>query len=317
MKKREKRKWPIVLGIILLVLVTVVVAALLWLRSLAGEMEKKNAESLKKMELTHIEGVNDLEWEYGQSLREEISEYHEKVGGDIFTEYVVYYPTALKEQYPVIVWGNGSQGTYLDYEAALKSLASYGFVVIGNDHELTGNGETIYEMALYAEVLNAKADGIFYDKLDTTRIGVGGHSQGACGAVNAVTMYERSGELFKSLFTTSMPHQEMCVDRFGYWAYQPEKIVIPYFATSGVGDFDMSVAPLKSMKANMDLLPENIPAVIARMKNADHNIVALPCGYMNAWFCWTLKGDRIAGGIFAADGELMTNGSRWQDVEVK
>lgn len=254
-----------------------------------------------------------MEYLYGQDLQGQIGEYHEDVDNDVFSEYVVYYPAGLSERYPVVVWGNGTGGTYRDYEAALKSLASYGFVVIGNDSQNNGSGQEIYEMGLYAEKLNSDPDSIFCGRLDTARMGVGGHSQGACGAVNAATKFERSQELFSSVFPTSMPNIGMCVDRFGYWAYDMSLVEMPCFLTSGSGPFDAgSVAPLSSVQENFQNIPEGVPAVMAIMAVADHNIVNKfnACGYMNAWFCWTLKGDEQAAQVFIGQEELAHNSGR-------
>lgn len=302
---------------LLIVLSCIIILAgifLAFMKLLAWKVNQENQAALEALRVTLAEGVNDLEYAYGQDGVSPVKEYHEKVDSDAFSEYVIYYPEDLDQRYPVVVWGNGSGGTYRDYEAALKSLASYGFIVIGNDDQLTGSGETIYEMGLYAERLNADPDSMFCGKLDATRMGVGGHSQGACGAVNATTKYSRSAELFSALFTTSMPRPEMCVDQFSYWAYDPSELSIPWFMTSGTGEFDQSVAPLSSLEAAMDTLPEDTPAVVARMTGSDHNIVGIPCGYMNAWFCAMLKDDTTAGTVFTPGGELEQNTLRWQDV---
>ncbi|MCD8012418.1 MAG: hypothetical protein LUG99_04475 [Lachnospiraceae bacterium] len=312
MKKAGK-----VFMIIIICVAVLAVALIGFMKLLSAKTEQENKAAMENLRVTLHEGINDLEYAYGQDCKAEIKEYHERVDSDSFSEYVVYYPADLSQNYPVVVWGNGSGGTYQDYEAALKSLASYGFIVIGNDDELTGSGKTIYEMGLYAEKLNTDPDSIFYGKLNTAKMGVGGHSQGACGAVNAATNYERSTELFSSLFTTSMPKIEMCVDLFDYWAYDLSGVDIPYFMTSGTGDFDNSVAPLSSMEENMRALPEDTVAVMARMTGSDHNIVGIPCGYMNAWFCYTLKDDMAAAKAFVGDdAELLTN-NLYQDVQIK
>lgn len=314
---KAKKRWPKVLGIVGLCIVLLVAAVALWLKDAATKIQQENEASAKALKVTLIEGVNDLEFFYGQDLQGEVGEYHADADSDTFSEYVIYYPLELSGRYPVVVWGNGTGGTYRDYGAALKSLASYGFVVIGNDSENNGSGQEIYEMGLYAEKLDSDPDSTFHGRLDTTNMGVGGHSQGACGAVNAVTKFERSGELFSSVFPTSMPHIGMCVDRFSYWAYDMSQVQVPCFLTSGTGPFDAgSVAPLSSVQENFEAIPEGVPAVMAIMAGADHNIVNKfhACGYMNAWFCWTLKGDEQAGQVFTGQEELAKNNTRWQNV---
>lgn len=56
---------------------------------------------------------------------------------------------------------------------------------------------------------------------------------------------------------------------------------------------------------------------MALQTRADHNIVSVPCGYMNAWFCYTLKGDTNAAQVFMGKEEIRNNTSRWQDVEIR
>ena len=318
--RKRKNRGLKVMGIILLILVFLSAGLVLFAKLSADKIQKENAESAKALKVELEPGVNDLEYTYGQNLNAEIKELHIKADSDAFSEYVIYYPVELSGPYPVVVWGNGSGGTYKDYEAALRSLASYGFIVIGNDDSLTGSGKTIYETALFVETLNTDPDSIFFSKIDIGHIGAGGHSQGACGAVNAATKYERSSEIFKSLFTTSMPKLEMCTGRFEYWSYDVTQVHMPYFMTSGTGPFDAdSIAPLASVQENFHAVPDENLTVMAIMIGADHNIVNSfnACGYMNAWFCYTLKGDEQAAQVFVEQAEITNNSERWINVQIK
>ena len=178
---------------------------------------------------------------------------------------------------------------------------------------------TTYELGLFAEEINSDLSYPFAGHLDVKHMGVGGHSQGGCGAINAATRYERSTEIFKSLFTTSMPHIGICNDMFPEWKYNVGLISIPYYMNCGTGTFDAGVIPIESMYNNYNGLPEGTPAVMAVMTGSDHNIVNdnHGCGSMNAWFCYTLKDDPIAAGLFTDKCELANNTERWQDVNTK
>ncbi len=273
----------------------------------------------QRLRVKLIEGQNDLEYAYGQDLSQEVL-YETTDEG-----YTIMYPADFvnsRELYPVVVWGNGTANTYRNYEPALRSLASYGFIVVGCDDNNMGDGQTLHDMAIYMKDLQNNPVSLFYGRLDVNKIGVAGHSQGACGAVNAATRFEDSGDLFASVFTTSLPKQEMCVDnedyQFAYWQYDMSKITVPYFGNTGTRFLDsMWISPLESMKENYALLNPSIEAYCAREIGANHNIVNEyhACGYFNAWFCYTLKGDERAALVFKGENpELLRNGSRWKDV---
>ncbi len=280
---------------------------------------KVHSYATKKLQVKLIEGQTDLEYAYGQDLIAEVTYLVTKNG------YTIMYPTEMSEnrkKYPVIVWGNGTGNTYLNYEPALKSLASYGFVVVGCDDSNMGDGSELYEMALYMKALNEDDTSELFQRMDIDNIGVAGHSQGACGAVNAATKYEDSQILFKSVFTTSLPKLSMCVDKenmkFAYWKYDMSMIRASYFGNTGTRFLDsMWISPLRDMQENFDSIPDDVEAYFAREIGANHNIVNEfhACGYLNAWFCYTLKGDMKAAEVFKGDDpELLRNRKRWRDV---
>jgi len=64
------------------------------------------------------------------------------------------------------------------YKALFKHLASWGFVVIGNDDGSTGFGKSADETIDLIMAENSNSDSIFYEKLDLDNIGITGHSQG-------------------------------------------------------------------------------------------------------------------------------------------
>ncbi len=329
--------------------------------------------STARLQGSHIEGVNDLEWKYGQDsvseteiytivLHEdgswsEVSSAPENAGelegesakedaGEL--ERASYYSAEIEAQtvnadlevtficpkeindttesltWPAVVWANGTGNTNENYLASLTSLASYGFIVMGCNDQNMGDGSTQYRMGEYLLQLNEDPDSIFYRKIDIDHIGAGGHSQGGCSAVNAVTRFEKSKTLFSSLFTTSLPKKEMCVDsknyKFAYWDYDMTEISVPYFATSGTWFLDANwISPLSSMEENFAALDPNLEAYRARQKKANHNIVNEyhGCGYFNAWFCYTLKGDAEAAEVFTGSTELKQNTGRWMDFYSK
>lgn len=308
MRKRNM----IIIGLLLILLLVLLFPKLFW--------AVHNANT-RKLQGHLIPGVNDLEMRYGEDEHAPVKQRKLKTAEGIV--YTCFFPAELSDRetrWPVVVWGNGTGNTYLNYEASLRSLASYGFVAAGCDDSSMGDGRSLLDIAVYMKSLDEDPDSMFYRKLDTAHIGAAGHSQGACGAVNAVTKYEESS-LFTSLFTTSLPKPSMCVDKknmpFAYWRYDMSKIRIPYFATTGTLFLDSRwISPQESMKENFELLPEGTEAYGACRIGANHNVVNEyhGCGYFNAWFCYTLKSDPEAAKIFTEEGELQRNSGRWRDV---
>lgn len=91
------------------------------------------------------------------------------------------YPTELGAEglkHPIFVWGTGSGSVPMQYNMHLTRLASHGFVVYSADtSSVTGELLTRGIDFLFAE--NDRQDSPFYQKLDLTKLGVGGHSLGS------------------------------------------------------------------------------------------------------------------------------------------
>ena len=98
-------------------------------------------------------------------------------GGDGY----LVYPTDLGAdgvKHPIFVWGTGSGSIPMQYNMHLVRLASHGFVVYSADtSSVTGALLTQGIDYLFAE--NAREGGPLYQKLDTSKLGVGGHSLGS------------------------------------------------------------------------------------------------------------------------------------------
>ncbi|MFV0254958.1 MAG: chlorophyllase/cutinase-like alpha/beta fold protein [Erysipelotrichaceae bacterium] len=303
------KKFKVVIIIIVSIftlLVTGVFSFAVWF-----EINNGSEAALSEIKVTHNVGENDLEWDYSQVIQKVSVEYLSVNN----TNYAIYYPSELKELYPVVVWSNGSLATYLNYQNMLQSLASYGFVVVANDDQYSGAGNAAYESAILARELNDDFNSIFYQKLNTDKIGVGGHSQGAAGAINAATQFKNS-DMFKAIYTTSLPQHSLCIGPFSYWSYDTSLLQIPYFMTSGTGEFDDFVSPLSSLESTFNNVNNQKKIVMARQHGADHNVANVESGYLNAWFSYTLKNDLKAAEIFSNDGELFNN-QRWVDAHLK
>ena len=108
---------------------------------------------------------------------------------------VLYRPAELLSGclYPIITWGHGAGGSPSNYTAVLHILASHGFVVIastagnvqdgGNSGNQFNNG--MVQVAQWVVDENSNSSSPLFEKIDPTKIGAAGHSQGGYGASEA------------------------------------------------------------------------------------------------------------------------------------
>lgn len=243
-----------------------------------------------------------------------------------YQKYKVWYPSELEtstKQYPVVIFVNGSGTPYSQYEPVLKHLASWGFIAIGNDDKTSWTGySTSQSLELLLKQNNDK-NSIFYQKINSSQVGLSGHSQGGVGIINAVTNFE-NGKSYRSIYGSSTTKHALAV--YLEWSYDVSKITIPYFMVAAMGQVDAGdgkdeksgIAPLWSIIENYDKLPQSTPAVRARRKNADHSqMLYIPDGYMTAWFLYTLTNDNEAKQIFSGDSSELKQNSNWEDIAIK
>lgn len=260
-------------------------------------------------------------------------DYAEYPGQDLLIkQYKIWYPSALAgeegREWPIVVMANGTGVPASRYTPVFRHLASWGFVVIGNEIQNSwSGGASAGALDLLAE-LNEDPSSLFYHKLDLDNVGSAGHSQGAIGAINAVTA-QPNGDSYKALYLASTPSSLYASTL--EWAYDPALIDVPCFMTAGTGLLDageagspevaeeaqeVSIAPLWSQEENYGLIPDSVPKLRARRTGADHaEMLPWPDGYMTAWFMYWLQGDEAAGrAFFGPDAEIVHN-PLWQDIE--
>lgn len=243
-----------------------------------------------------------------------------------FKTYKVWYPANITQStklFPVIVSANGSGSAYQKYEPVLERLASWGFVVIGNDDGTSWSGLSSSQSLAKLDELNADKNSIFYKKLDTHNAGITGHSQGGVGAINGATEFANSRQ-FKSVHTASTTKLPLAQQL--KWDYHINKITVPYFATAGMGGVDAGngddkksgITPLSSMQENSGQINSKKLNVMARRKDADHGqMLYIGDGYMTAWFLYTLLNDTNAGKAFVGANPEIKHNQLWQDVNIR
>ena len=236
----------------------------------------------------------------------------------------VWYPKELEKgekTWPMILVVNASGTPTSSYEPFFPRLASWGFVVVGNEDGQTGNGETASITLDF--MLNIPADSVLSGKINYDSMGVIGYSQGGAGAICAVTNYE-NGARYKAMFTGSAAYPTLAKNMG--WEYDASKITIPYFMAAGTGKSDDSgkdpeksyggVSPLSAQIANYNSISDDVPKVRARAVGAEHEqMLARSDGYMTAWMLYQLIGDAEAGSVFQGENAEILRNANWQDVE--
>ena len=237
-----------------------------------------------------------------------------------------WFPAELADnnrRYPVIVVVNASGTPAFKYEPWFRRLASWGFIVVGNEDPQAGTGETTSVMLDY--LLNLPQDHMLNGRLDTENIGIIGFSQGGAGALAAVTMYD-NGKLYKTIFTGSAAYP-LLASNMG-WKYDVSKISIPYFMTAGTGETDdkgvadmtkeyAGVAPLASLIENYDVISDDVLKVRARANGAEHeDMLVRSDGYMTAWMLWQLCDDKEASSVFIGEDAEILHNNNWKDVKI-
>lgn len=240
-----------------------------------------------------------------------------KDGSEITKKYHIYYPEELKnsdKKYPVVVILNGTGVLPKKYKALFKHLASWGFVIIGNDDGSTGFGKSADETIDLIISENSNSSSIFYGKLDLDNIGITGHSQGGAGVFTAISIMAHKDK-YKTAVALSPTHEEMA-QGFG-WKYDLTKINIPTLMIAGTsGEFETeAVIPIEKMIEMYNKIPSS--KVMLRRIGAEHGQMLYSAdGYVTAWFMWQLQGDKEAQKAFIGDSPEISNNKLYQDVKL-
>ena len=236
----------------------------------------------------------------------------------------VWYPAKLEsgsKSWPMIMVVNASGTPAASYEPFFPRLASWGFIVVGNEDGQTGNGEAASLTLDF--MLNMPAGSVLSGKIDYDRMGIIGYSQGGAGAICAVTNYE-NGARYKAMFTGSAAYPTLAKNMG--WEYDVSKVTIPYFMAAGTGKSDDSgndpetsyggVSPLSALIANYDSITDEVPKLRARAVGAEHEQMLMRSdGYMTAWMLYQLTGDEEVGTVFLGENAEILHNANWQDVE--
>jgi hypothetical protein len=205
--------------------------------------------------------------------------------------YTLYHPKNMVEGqlYPVLSWANGTCAKTNGYNALLTHVASHGFIVIATNSRYTGGGKFQLRGLDYIEAENAREGSPLFKHVDTSKVGVFGHSQGggSTGAASgdprvksSVLMHGGSGNMLHAsgLFLT--------------------------------GDGDLNPSGVRSAYNAV-----NGPAAFGSLKMSDHiTMMQEPMRMapeVAAWFRYTLLDDAVAKKWYVGTDCLQCTDSEW------
>lgn len=323
-----------VIKIILIVILAIMILMVGGCSVLLGVMNHRTKNYYK-----YSNPQGELEKKYTALGDYEVSFAEFDADNTTYGKFEAWYPSEMKnkdEIYPVVVMANGTGSKASKYKEVFKHLASWGFIVIGNEDENSRTGASSADTLDFFLKQNEDRNSIFFGKIDTTNIGITGHSQGGVGAINAVTE-QPNGTMYKAIFSmsaTSRYHADELNKTNGGWSCDLSKVNIPIFMIAGTGFFDagnmmeystgdlpegsaQGICPLWWLSECYEAIPDSVPKVTARQIDKDHgDMIHSADGYMTAWFMYWLQDDAEAGSaFFGENAELITN-SNYQDIQV-
>ena len=224
----------------------------------------------------------------------------------------VYYPKELtesEESYPVVVFVNGTGVYSSKYPALFKHLASWGFIVIGNEDPSTYSGSSADTTLAWLLNENENPDSRFYQKVDTEHIGISGHSQGGVGGVNAISEQPHS-----NLYTYAVslsPTQQDLAEALKI-PYDPTKTQIPTMVLVSVENDVITPEGAQKLYDAIDARK-----VLALHTDVDHGKMLYSAdGYVTAWFLWLLKDDAQAAKVFTGDSPELLSNPLYQEQQI-
>ena len=320
-----------VLKAILIVLAVIVGVVVLLAVLLVGLMIKNHFDSLKPYladdYYDEFKSNSPLEKKYAGLGSYEVANVDFDAGDKKIGKYRIWYPKELEskqQEYPLIIITNASNVAALNYEPYFKRLASWGFIVAGNEDRQAGTGESTSLTLDFVLGLNDREDSVFYKKISQTNIGIIGFSQGGAGAIRAVTEFENSNR-YKTMFTGSAAYPFLAKNMG--WEYDASKISISYFMAAGTGKTDDAgvkniyeefggVCPLQALEEIYNAMSGDETKIYARITGAEHeDMLTLTDGYMTAWMLYQLYDDAEAAKVFVGDDAEINSNANWQDVE--
>ena len=229
--------------------------------------------------------------------------------------------TRRPTRHPVVVWANGSGMATAAYDYYLRHLASWGFLVVSSDDTGTGDGTTATDVAGYVTTRERDPGDPWHARVDSSRIGVAGHSQGG-GA--AMVLFAHQTQPFSAYVAIHPAPAYFCHAVCGYRPGDlaaARKGAILYLQSAGdggAGDTEnyYNQTPDSAVKAFGVLAHAKHDDVMGNPHCTGSNCITGSYGYLGyttAWLLWRLGGfDDLADAFTSESGEFVAPDSDWK-----
>ena len=289
-------------GIVLLVLILLIAGFLFWL-SRRPFVPNDYTET--------VETGGALEAKYLAMGPYEVKQVKAEAPED-WKEFVAYYPAQLEDsgdQWPAVVFVNGTGVYAAKYPALFRHLASWGFIVLGNEDPGTFSGDSTDATLAWLLEQNGDPDSVFYQKVDTAHMGLSGHSQGGVGVFNAISE-QPNGGLYTCAVSLS-PTQEDLAAALNI-PYDPSKTVIPTLVLAGTSNDVITSEGMEKLYGKL-----GGPKAMALRTDTDHgSMLYSGDGYVTAWLMYWLRGDEEAGKAFWGEAPELAGNPNWRGVQI-
>lgn len=289
-------------GIVLLVLILLIAGFLFWL-SRRPFVPNDYTET--------VETGGALEAKYLAMGPYEVKQVKAEAPED-WKEFVAYYPAQLEDsgdQWPAVVFVNGTGVYAAKYPALFRHLASWGFIVLGNEDPCTFSGDSTDATLAWLLEQNGDPDSVFYQKVDTAHMGLSGHSQGGVGVFNAISE-QPNGGLYTCAVSLS-PTQEDLAAALNI-PYDPSKTVIPTLVLAGTSNDVITPEGMEKLYGKL-----GGPKAMALRTDTDHgSMLYSGDGYVTAWLMYWLRGDEEAGKAFWGEAPELAGNPNWRGVQI-
>ena len=289
-------------GIVLLVLILLIAGFLFWL-SRRPFVPNDYTET--------VETGGALEAKYLAMGPYEVKQVKAEAPED-WKEFVAYYPAQLEDsgdQWPAVVFVNGTGVYAAKYPALFRHLASWGFIVLGNEDPGTFSGDSTDATLAWLLEQNGDPDSVFYQKVDTAHMGLSGHSQGGVGVLNAISE-QPNGGLYTCAVSLS-PTQEDLAAALNI-PYDPSKTVIPTLVLAGTSNDVITPEGMEKLYGKL-----GGPKAMALRTDTDHgSMLYSGDGYVTAWLMYWLRGDEEAGKAFWGEAPELAGNPNWRGVQI-
>jgi hypothetical protein len=230
-------------------------------------------------------------------------------------------PFGDKQKLPLIVWGNGACfDSPWEHVNFLNEIASHGFMVIAIGTMPKESGEQVKERSSsekltqaidWAIAQNGSKDSAYYQKIDTSKIGVSGMSCGGLQALEVAgdprisTLIVANSGIFNDRLPSGLPGMPN-LDKS-----QLEKIHTPtLYLLGGPSDIAYNNGMNDVERIN------HVPVFVANLDVGHGGTYGQPYGgefgrVATAWFKWQLHGDEEAGQLFKGNPPGLSKTPEW------